>query len=111
MTIDELTELAEKENKHSKAELEHKLTELKSLNCKILECIAYVRTNQSCSLTEAKEIVVNSSAWIEQKDEFMRHQQEQMSEFIEATKEDIEIIKQTYSAEKTETIIKMKTKK
>ncbi|MCB4800213.1 hypothetical protein [Neotamlana laminarinivorans] len=108
MTIEKLTELAEKENKLTKAELELKLTELKSLNCRILECIVYVRTNQRCSLFEAKEIVVNSSAWIKQKDEFIRHQQEQMAEFMEAAKDDIESIKQTYSTEKTETIIKMK---
>lgn len=108
MTLEKLTELAEKENKLSKAELELKLTELKSLNCRILECIVYVRTNQGCSLSEAKEIAINSSAWIKQKDEFIEHQQEQMAEFMEAAKDDIESIKQTYSTEKTETIIKMK---
>ncbi len=108
MTIEKLTKLAEKENKLTKTELELKLTELKSLNCRILECIVYVKTNQECSLSEAKEIVVNSSAWIKQKEEFIRHQEEQMTEFMETAKDDIERIKQTYSTEKTETIIKMK---
>lgn len=111
MTLDELRELAESENKFSKVELEQKLVELKAVNCSILECIMYVRTNQNCSLFEAKDIVVNSTAWIDKKEEFISHQQEQMQEFLEAARNDIQYIKQTFSDEQTETVIKMRTKK
>lgn len=87
MTENELRGLAEKENKLSGVELENKLAELKTLNCSILECIIYVRTNQECSLSIAKELVLNSLVWKEKKEEFIKHQIEQMNEFLEAGKD------------------------
>lgn len=89
MTIEQIIELAEKENPLTKSELEKKLTELKSLNFRLLECILYVRVTQNCSLLEAKTLVVNSNAWIDTKDDFLSHQQEQMEAFFEAVKKDI----------------------
>lgn len=111
MGIEEITKLAKSNSTGSKEDLDLKLTELKSDGCSILECIIYVRVNQNCSLMDAKSIVVNSSAWIDDKEEFIKHQQEQMEEFIDAAKDDIESIRYTYTPEKTEVTIKMKTKK
>lgn len=102
MTPEEITILAEKEVGLTKSELENKLTELKALNFKILECILYVKANQNCSLIEAKKLVVNSTAWIDKKDEFVRHQQEQTEEFIAAASNDIQEIEHVHSSEKME---------
>ncbi|WP_298506556.1 hypothetical protein [uncultured Maribacter sp.] len=88
MSIEDITELGEKENKKTPLELGQRLIELKSKEYGILECIAYVRINQNCSLLEAKSITINSSAWIDKKEEFNKHQEEQMQEFLEVYKND-----------------------
>lgn len=111
MTEEEIRSLAEKESKFTKAALENRIAELKSLKCSILECIVYVRVNQNCSLSDAKELVVNSSAWSEKKEEFIKHQKEQMEEFLIAAKDDVKEIKQTFYPDKTEISITFNTEK
>ncbi|SHK80942.1 hypothetical protein [Chryseobacterium polytrichastri] len=108
MTVEEIIELAEKEKKLTVSEIDSKLTELRSLNCRILECIIYVRVNQNCSLSDAKESVLKSTAWIDKRDEFINHQHEQMQEFLEAAKNDITQIEQSLSINKTEMKITLK---
>ncbi len=93
MTVEEIKELAKNDKKLDNVALDKKITELKSFNCGILECVVYVKVNQNCSLLVAKEIVINSSAWIEKKDEFIKHQQEMMEEFLLTAKDDIKKIK------------------
>ena len=82
------------------------MVELKTLNCTILESILYVKTNQNCSLEDATGIVVNSSPWRGEKDRFVNHQYEQMTEFMGHAKDDIECIEQVIR--RTDTIIKIK---
>lgn len=108
MSLEEIKELAKSDPSYTKTELDLKLTKLKSKGYDILDCIMYVKCNQSCSLLEAKSIVVNSSSWIDQKEEFMKHQQEQMNEFLEAAKDDIQSIHHTYTLDSTEVKIIMK---
>ena len=111
MTTEELTELAEKEAKLAGYDLETKLTELKALDFSILECIIYIKINQNCSLSDAKTLVVNSAAWIDQKDQFISHQQEQLEEFIETAKNNIHKIEHIYSSDKTEINVRFKPNK
>ena len=99
MRIEEIAKL-DKLKTHS--ELDLKLKELKLKKYKILECIIYVKINQNCSLIEAKSIVVNSSAWINEKEKFMKHQEEQFEEFIDVMKEDKKSIKMVYKPDRTE---------
>ena len=86
--MDEIKRLAETDKIDSPRHLENKLLELKAKGYGILECIIYIRFNQECSLINAKSIVINSAAWIDQKEDFMQHQAEQEAEFFEAMKND-----------------------
>ena len=52
MTTKEIEKLAKSENRQTNANLDLKLTDLKSKGCRILECILYVKINQDCSLIE-----------------------------------------------------------
>ena len=108
--MEEITKLAEKDSTKNKSELDDRLSELKSLNYGILECIAYVKINQNCSLMDAKTIVINSSAWISEKDGFAKHQEEQMDELLDAAKNDILKIEHIYSKNKTEIKTSIKPK-
>lgn len=80
--IPNIEEQALKDGMQTNEQLEQKLHELKAMNWRILECIAYVRVNQNCSLMEAKHIVANSGAWIDQKETFEKHQEEMNTEFL-----------------------------
>ncbi len=97
MTVEEITKLAQTEKLLLKSGLDDKLFELKALNFSILECILYVRVNQNCSLQEAQTAVLESDVWKDKTAEFITHQQEQMGEFLEAAKDDIHEIQQTFS--------------
>jgi hypothetical protein len=94
--------------KESAAVLSARMSELKAQGATILECILYVKRNQQCSLTMACDFVINSAAWIDQKDSFLQHQADMMQEFVEDNIDQIESIEQTYSAEGTKTTIHMK---
>ncbi len=85
--LDKIEILAEQNGMLDLPVLELKLVELKSMDWKILECIIYVKYNQNCSLNDAKTIVVNSSAWIEKKEEFQKHQEDMQQDFFEAASE------------------------
>lgn len=80
--------LAQKDGKLSGAELEARLTALRSMNWQLLQCIAYVRYNQDCSLTEAKGIVLDSAAWADEQARFIQHQEAIQQEFLEFAKEE-----------------------
>jgi hypothetical protein len=88
MYTDKIEELAKQDGVLLKPELEKKLIELKSMNWQILESIIYVKYNQDCSLNDAKCIVVNSAAWIDKKEDFIKHQEEIQQEFLEYAVED-----------------------
>ena len=94
-----------REPRESAETLVARLTELHSQGATILECIKFVYLNQGCSLAEAKEIVVNSSTWADQKVEFLRHQQEMFDEFLAYNKDNIESIQQTFTSDGTETTV------
>lgn len=111
MTVEEITELAQTEKILLKSELDDKLFQLKVLNFSILECIMYVRINQNCSLQEARTTVLESDAWKDKKDEFIIHQQEQTEEFLEAAKNEIHEIRQTFSDTENEITVSFNSKK
>lgn len=100
-------ELAREPRKSAEA-LTARLTELRSHGTTILECIRYVKLNQGCSLGEAQDIVVNSQAWADRKDEFLAHQQEMFEEFLAYNRDDIESIQQTISSDAIKTVVRMK---
>ena len=74
--------LAAQDPKLSANDLQEKLSELKGLGYRLIECISYVKWNQGCALNEATHIVINSTAWHEQKVEFMQHQYEQWGDIF-----------------------------
>ena len=89
MATENIETLAKQEGPLSSNELEQRLLELKGKNWTTLECIIYVRHNQGCNLSDAVTLVLNSSAWIEQKDELEKQQEEEQNEFFEAMAEDV----------------------
>lgn len=84
MTAEDVMMLGGQEEPKTLLELEATLAELKSFRFGKLVCIKYVKDNQRCSLQEAVDIVINSAAWIDEKQAFLDHQEEQMREFLEA---------------------------
>jgi hypothetical protein len=87
-----------------------RLSELRTLGATILECIKYVKLNQSCSLGEAQNIVINSPTWVDRRDEYLQHQQDMFEEFLASNRDQIESIQQTFTPNQTETIVRMKTR-
>nr|WKN34000.1 hypothetical protein K4G66_16590 [Tunicatimonas sp. TK19036] len=110
MTTQEIERLAKSDKSKSIGDLDLKLKELKLAGYRILECILYVKTNQNCSLMDAKSIVINSSAWIDSKEDFVQHQQEQIEEFLDVAKNEIESIQHNYYPNKTKVSVRRKTK-
>jgi hypothetical protein len=94
MTFDEIMELA-KQPKDSPESLHNHLAEYRVAGAGLLACISYTRVNQGCSLHDATQIVVNSPAWIDQKEPFLRHQEEMFEEFLEWSKDHAESIQMT----------------
>lgn len=76
-----------------------RLTDLRSQGARILECIKYVMLNQGCSLAEAQNIVVNSATWGDQREAFLRHQEDMFMEFLDASRDTIEAFEQTITPE------------
>jgi chromosome condensin MukBEF ATPase and DNA-binding subunit MukB len=110
MHTEELIIMAKNDGFLEKSELEAKIAFLKAQGCRILECILYVRHNQECRLQEAMNLVINTPAWLSQKDAFLKHQEEQTLEFLEAAADDIEEIQQEITPEGTKMLFKMKPK-
>jgi hypothetical protein len=107
MSHSEIDELA-RQPKESAQALAARLVELRSRGARIIDCIKYVFKNQGCSVAEAKDTVVNSSAWSDQKDDFMRHQWDMFEEFLAANKEAIKEIQMTISPDGTQMVVEMK---
>ena len=95
--------------KESAGDLDSRLTELRARGAKLLQCILYVKLNQGCSLAQARDIVVSSPAWIDQKEAFLRHQWDMFQEFLADNKDCIEAIHQTTTPDGTQMVVHMKT--
>jgi hypothetical protein len=95
--------------KESAQVLAARLTELRSRGASLLDCIRYVKLNQDCSLGEASGIVINSPAWVDQRDEFLRQQQEAFEEFLAFENDRVESIQQTITPNGTEYVVHLKT--
>ncbi len=108
MSVAEIEELA-KRPKESPADLDLRLSELRSRGAGILHCIIYVRLNQVCSLSEASDIVINSPAWSDRKEAFLREQAEAFEEFLTHNRDKIEAIDQTITPDGTKTVVRMKS--
>src|SRR5262249_22526325 len=108
LTHAELEELA-RQPKVPEHELGVRMTELRARGVGILGCIKYVRLNQGCSLADAGAIVVNSSTWADQKEDFLRQQSEAFEEFLANTRNDIESIQETITPEGTKVVVRMKS--
>jgi hypothetical protein len=106
ISFGDIEELA-RQPKESAGDLDVRLTELRSRGAGILQCINYVRLNQVCSLAQACDIVVNSRAWANQKEEFLREQQEAFEEFLADNKDRIEAIHQTFTPDGGETVVRI----
>lgn len=111
MTTEEINILAKSDKKQSEKELNSKLVQLKSEGWRMLESIIYVKVNQECTLQEAYIKVINSLAWADERNDFIKHQEEQFEEFLETGKDNVESIQHTYNPHKTEVKYIMKNKK
>lgn len=101
MGPDEIEALAKQDGIGTKSGLEQKLIVLQSMGWSILQCIVYVRFSQACTLNEAKAIVINSPAWINKKEGFIKHQQEIQQEFLEHAMEKAKAIEMIITPEGT----------
>jgi hypothetical protein len=108
MTLAEIEEMA-RQPKEPEGALGTRLTELRSRGAGILECIRYVWLNQGCSLAKAGDIVVNSQAWADQKEEFLRQQWDALEEFLADNRGRIEAIDQTITPQGTKVVVHMKS--
>ncbi len=105
MDLPEIKELATMRPKESLEVLLSRMSELRSNGAGLLDCVVYVRTNQGCGLAEATHIVINSSAWLDRKDDFLQQQSEAFEEFLETNRDRIAAIHETYTPDGTETVL------
>lgn len=94
----------------SNGELDDRLRDFRDNRVGILLCIIFTMTNRECSLAEAREIVINSIAWIDQRDAFLQEQEAVLEEFIERHVDRIESIQQTMSPDGTQATVHMKSR-
>lgn len=74
----------------------------------ILLCTIFVMENRECSLAEARDIVINSSAWFDQREAFLKEQEEAMQEFIDHNSDHIACIQQAMTPDGTQTTVHLK---
>lgn len=103
----EIEELA-RQPRESDGALRARLAELRSRGANLIECVKYVRLNQACDLAAAIDVVINSPAWADHKEEFLRQQWEGFVEFLTYEKDRIESIEQTTNPEGTRMVARMK---
>ena len=84
------------------------MQDLKSRGAGILDCIIYAMTNQECDLGDARNIVINSDAWIANKDGFLRQQEEALQEFLEDNPDRIASVQQVFAPDGTQTTVNLK---
>lgn len=108
MCPSEIEELA-RQPKESEPALGARLIDLRSRGAGIIECIKYTMLNQRCSLAEATTIVVNSHAWADRKDDFLRQQEEAFEEFLADNQNRIEAIQTTMTPHGTNVVVQMKS--
>jgi hypothetical protein len=94
--------------KESLNDLDARVVSLKSSGAGILECILYVKINQGCSLTQASDFVINSSAWASQKEAFLQHQSDMFEQFLHDNSDKIEAIHQTITPDETVVVAHLK---
>jgi predicted metal-dependent hydrolase len=66
-------------------ELDDRLRDFRDNRVGILLCIIFTMTNRECSLAEAREIVINSIAWIDQRDAFLQEQEAKLKSSSKVT--------------------------
>ncbi len=99
MTIQQIEKLAKKNKGKTTQDIYNTLTGLKLMKLGIVECIIYVSSNKQCSFIEAKEMVLNSPAWIDKKEEFIT--EEQTAAFFNASKINTQKIEHIYPSDGT----------
>ena len=80
MSHEEITRIAQ-ERTVAPEEMDGVIAELKSNGCTILDCICFVMVNQRTDLAHAREVVLNSPAWLPDKEQWLQHQREMEDEF------------------------------
>ena len=108
MNVDSIKELA-RGPKLSNDELDWRLQDFREGGVSILLCIIFVMTNRDCLLSEARDIVINSNAWVDQRDAFLQEQEEALQEFIDHNPDRIASIQQTMTPDGTETTVDLKS--
>ena len=75
----------------------------------ILICIVFVMTNRECSLSEARDLVINSPAWLDRRDAFFREQEEAFEEIIAYQRDQIDRIEMAMSSDRTTVTVHLST--
>ena len=104
---DKIKELA-RGPKLSNDQLDTRLQGVRDDGVGILLCVMFVMTNRECSLAEARDIVINSNAWGDQREAFIQEQEEALQEFIDHNPDRIASIQQTMTTDGTQTTIYLK---
>ena len=99
MTTQQIEKLAKKNKGKTTQEIYSALMGLKLLKLGIVECIIYVSNNKQCSFIEAKEIVINSPAWIDKKEEFIK--EEQIAVLLNSSKNNLQKLGHMYPSDGT----------
>lgn len=89
-------------------DLDLRIAERKSSGAGILDCIKYVMETIGCSLGTATDVVINSKAWIGQKDDFLQQQADFFEEFLADNIDRIESIEMTIKPDRTDVTAHMK---
>jgi hypothetical protein len=108
MKTEDIEELAKNRDKESLEDLSLRMGELRSNGAGLLQCIIYVKTNQELSLEEAVNFVINSSTWLDRKDDFLQQQEDAFQEFLASSKDSIESIDMTIMPDRTKIRVNMK---
>ena len=89
-------------------DLDSRIADLKSSGAGILDCDKYVMTTLGCRLSAATDIVINSKAWIGQKENFLQQQADFFEEFLADNADRIESIQMTITPDGTDVTAHMK---
>jgi hypothetical protein len=98
--------LAQEDERWQPEALEERIAMLRAAGFSILGCIRYVMVNQQTGLGFAKDIVINSKAWADKKNEFLAHQEEMYYEFVSAEAEDKQEIRNAFTLDGTKVIVR-----
>lgn len=105
----ELERLATTREKVTAETIDACLAELRARDGGILQAIRYLMWNRRCGLQEASDLVINSPVWADQREDFLREQEEAFWEYVASNNDRIEAIQVTMTPEGTKAVARLKS--